>query len=178
MVLTPRWRKAILTLHVITAVGWLGCDLVLLTLSAAGLAGYRPEIVYPAMGFVGLALFVPLSVLVWLIGVFNAWVTPWGLLRHRWVTVKLIVTTAMLVAVFFALRPGLEAALAEGAGLDQRERIGLMFPPVVSTSLLVFATVLSTYKPWGRTRRASAPPPSRRGRERDQDVVEVLPLGR
>ena len=78
--------------------------------------------------------------------------------------VKLIITTAMLVAVFFALRPGLETALAQGAALTQRERIGLLFPPVVSTSLLVFATVLSTYKPWGRTRRATALPSSRRGR--------------
>jgi hypothetical protein len=178
MQLTPRWRKAVLTLHVITSVGWLGADLVLLTLSVAGLTGYRPEIVYPALGFVGLALFVPLSGLVWLIGVFNAWSTPWGLLRHRWVVVKLIITTAMLVAVFFALRPGLETALAQGAALTQRERIGLLFPPVVSTSLLVFATVLSTYKPWGRTRRATAPPSSRRGGERDQHMVEVVPLGR
>lgn len=161
MNLTPRWRKTVLTLHVITAVGWLGSDLVLLTLAAAGLAGYRPEVVYPAMGFVGLALFVPLSVVVWLIGVVNAWATPWGLLRHWWVIVKLILTTAMLVAVFFALRPGLESALAEGAALDQQERIGLMFPPVVSTSLLVFATVLSTFKPWGRTRRATPDRPAR-----------------
>jgi hypothetical protein len=146
---------------VITAVGWLGSDLVLLTLAAAGLAGYRPEVVYPAMGFVGLVLFLPLSFAVWLIGVVNAWTTPWGLLRHWWVIVKLILTTAMLVAVFFALRPGLESALAEGAALDQQERIGLMFPPVVSTSVLVFATVISTFKPWGRTRRATPDRPAR-----------------
>src|SRR5262249_13844822 len=32
MKFTPRWRKAVLTLHVASAVGWLGVDLVLLTL--------------------------------------------------------------------------------------------------------------------------------------------------
>ena len=31
MRLPPRWRKAVLTVHVMTAVGWLGVDLVLLT---------------------------------------------------------------------------------------------------------------------------------------------------
>jgi hypothetical protein len=153
MALSPRWRKAILTIHVISAVGWLGCDLVLLTLAVAGVSGFRPEVVYPALGFVGLALFVPLSIVVWLVGVFNAWATPWGLVRHWWVAVKLLLTTAMLLAVVFALRPGLEQALALGGGLTTQQRVTLLFPPIVSTSLLVFATVVSTYKPWGRIRR-------------------------
>ncbi len=36
MRLPPAWRKALLTLHVVTAVGWLGVDLVQLVLAAAG----------------------------------------------------------------------------------------------------------------------------------------------
>ena len=84
MRLTPRGRKALLTLHVATAVGWLGVDLVQLTLGAAGLTGHRPDVVYPAIGLIGQVLFVPLSVLVWVVGVVSAAVTPWGLLRHRW----------------------------------------------------------------------------------------------
>ena len=31
-----------------------------------------------------------------------------------------------------------------------------MVAPTVSTSLLVFATVLSTYKPWGRVKTRTA----------------------
>src|SRR5215467_14433193 len=85
MRLTPRWRKAVLTVHVASSVGWLGVDLVLLTLGITGLVGWRREVVYPAMGYLGLALFTPLSVLVWLVGVFNAWTTPWGVLKHWWV---------------------------------------------------------------------------------------------
>lgn len=153
MKLTPRWRKAVLTLHVATSVGWLGTDLVLITLGASGLAGWRPEVAYPAMGYVGQLLFVPLSLLVWLIGVVNAVLTPWGLLKHWWVVVKLAVTTVMLGLVLFALRPNLVAALDQGAGLDGRTRLDLLIAPLVSTSVLVFATVVSTYKPWGRTAR-------------------------
>lgn len=148
MTLTPRWRKAVLTVHVISAVGWLGTDLVLLTLGAAGLAGWRPEVAYPAQGFIGLYLFTPLSLIVWLVGLINALVTPWGLLKHWWVVAKFAIVTLMLGLVVFALRPNLVAAL--DGGLDRQHQLNLLIAPIVSSCLLVFATVLSTYKPWGR----------------------------
>lgn len=157
MTLPPRWRKAVLTVHVITAVGWLGTDLVQVTLGIAGLAGADPAVVYPAMGLVGTVLFVPLSALVWLVGVVNAAVTPWGLMRHWWVVVKLALTTLMLVLVMFALRPTLSAALELGAALPDAERTQLVIAPSVSSTLLVIATVVSTYKPWGRTRWRARP---------------------
>jgi hypothetical protein len=146
----PRWRKAVLTAHVVTAVGWLGVDLVLLTFGIAGLAGADPDLVYPAQSLIGRVLFVPLSVAVWVIGVVNAIGTPWGLLRHRWVLVKFLLTTAMLGLVLFLLRPGLVAAGDLAGALPSRDRVNMVVAPSVSTSLLLFATVLSTYKPWGR----------------------------
>ena len=156
--LTPPWRKAILTLHVISAVGWLGTDLVLLTFGIAGLAGADPAVVYPAMGLIGTVLFVPLTFVVWAIGVFNAWATPWGLFRHWWVVVKLVLTTVMLGLVFFALRPQLQDAFALGVDLPREQRLSLLAAPIVSSSLLVFATAVSTYKPWGRVRPAGTKP--------------------
>ncbi|MEQ4302284.1 hypothetical protein ABNF97_12970 [Plantactinospora sp. B6F1] len=153
MKLSPPWRKALLTLHVVTAVGWLGVDLVLLTLGVAGAGGSDPDLVYPALALVGQSVFVPLSVLAWLVGVASALLTPWGLVRHRWVLVKLVITTVMLGAVLFALLPSLRAAEL-GAATPPDARQGLLAAPIVSSSLLVVATVLSTYKPWGRIRRA------------------------
>ena len=152
MRLPPRWRKFVLTVHVITAVGWLGVDLVLLTFGVSGLAGADPELVYPAQSYIGRMLFTPLSALVWLIGVVNAILTPWGLFRHWWVVVKLLVTTLMLGLVVFLLYPSLAEAGSMAAELPRRDRINMVVAPSVSTSLLIFATVLSTYKPWGRTR--------------------------
>ncbi|MEV4508046.1 hypothetical protein AB0K00_03700 [Dactylosporangium sp. NPDC049525] len=153
---TPKWRKAVLTLHVITAVGWLGSDLVLLTLGVAGLSGAADkDVAYPAMSLVGIALFVPLSYLVWVIGVVNAVGTPWGLLRWWWVAVKLTIVTVMLFLVTFLLYPGLAKAGDLGSALPRRDQINLVIAPSVSSTLLVISTVLSTYKPWGRR---SAPP--------------------
>jgi predicted lysophospholipase L1 biosynthesis ABC-type transport system permease subunit len=153
MTLTPRWRKALLTLHVVTAVGWLGTDFVMLFLAAAGVSGADPAVVYPAISLIGLWVFMPLSFVVWIVGVLNSLLTPWGLFRHWWVVVKLAVTTLMLVLVVFALRPGLLLMGDLGADLPDADRAGALFPPVVSTTLMLFATVLSTYKPWGRVRR-------------------------
>jgi len=153
MRLTPRWRKAVLTVHVVTAVGWLGVDLVLLTFGVAGLTGADPDLVYPAQSFIGRLLFTPLSVLVWLVGVVNAIFTPWRLLKHWWVLVKLLLTTLMLVLVVFLLYPGLTEAGELTGALPRADRINMVVAPSVSTSLLIFATVLSTYKPWGRVKR-------------------------
>jgi hypothetical protein len=155
MRLPPRWRKLVLTVHVITAVGWLGVDLVLLTFGISGLAGADPDLVYPAQSYIGRMLFTPLSVLVWLIGVINAIFTPWGLLKYWWVVVKLLVTTLMLCLVVFLLFPALSDAGRLAAELPRVDRINMVVAPSVSTSLLIFATVLSTYKPWGRTRRTA-----------------------
>ncbi|MDW5322805.1 hypothetical protein [Plantactinospora sp. KLBMP9567] len=155
MTLSPPWRKALLTLHVVTAVGWLGVDVVLLTLGVAGARGSDPDVVYPVMALVGQAVFVPLSVLAWLVGVASALLTPWGLVRHRWVLVKMVITTVMLGAVLFALLPNLQAAEL-GAATPPDARQGLLAAPIVSSTLLVVATVLSTYKPWGRIGRAGA----------------------
>lgn len=168
MRLTPRWRKALLVVHVTTAVGWFGADLVLLTLTAAGLAGSDPAVVYPAAGLIGTWLFTPLSALVWLIGLVNGLGTRWGLFRYRWVLVKLVLTTIMLGLVVFLLAPGLREAAANPAA---HVRADMLVPPIVSSSLLIFMTTLSIYKPWGQTRprRTTAP----RSRPVDQEVTSA-----
>jgi hypothetical protein len=155
MTLTPRWRRAVLTVHVITAVGWLGVDLVLLTLGISGLAGADPDVVYPAQSLVGRMLFTPLSALVWLVGVANAAYTKWGLVKHWWVLVKLLLTTLMLVLVVVLLYPALTRAGELAGAMEFADRVNLVVAPSVSTSLLITATVLSTYKPWGRVRRVT-----------------------
>lgn len=154
--LSPPARKALLTLHLVTSLGWLGADLVLLTLGIAGLRGADPEVVYPTAGLLVTYLFAPLSVLVWLIGVASALLTPWGLLRWRWVLVKFALTTAMLGLVLLLLTPTVRGLGELAPALTTRDRLDLVIPPTVSSTLLVIATVLSTYKPWGRMRRPAA----------------------
>ncbi|MEU8112610.1 hypothetical protein [Micromonospora sp. NPDC048947] len=164
----PTTRKALLTLHLVTSLGWLGADLVLLTLGIAVQRGADAAVVYPVTALVGTVLFAPLSVLVWLIGVASSLLTPWGLLRHRWVLVKLVLTTVMVGLVLFLLTPNLRHAGAVGAALPARDRADLVIAPAVSTSLMIIATVLSTYKPWGRRPAAR---PARTTRDRAATTI-------
>ncbi|MET7748734.1 hypothetical protein [Micromonospora sp. NPDC005367] len=158
----PTVRKALLTLHLVTSLGWLGADLVLLALGVAVLRGADADVVYPAAALIGTTLFAPLAVAVWVVGVTSALLTPWKLFRYRWVLAKLLITTVMVGLVLFLLTPSLRAAGDLGAALPARDRADLVIAPAVSTSLMIIATVLSTYKPWGRMRPAG--PGARRGR--------------
>lgn len=153
MTLSPRWRKALLTAHVATAVGWLGADAVLMTLAGAGLAGTDPAVVYPAAALVGSVLLAPLTVLAWLIGMLNGLLTRWGVLTWWWVAVKFAITTGMVGMVLLVLTPKLRTAGELAGALPAEARMDLFVAPTVSSGLLVLATVLSTYKPWGRLRR-------------------------
>ncbi|MFC7479446.1 hypothetical protein ACFQX7_04415 [Luedemannella flava] len=79
----------------------------------------------------------------------------WGLIRYWWVAVKLVISTAFLLLVLIALRPLLLDALHLGADLPARQRASLLAAPIVSTTLLAFATIVSVFKPWGRRTAAA-----------------------
>jgi hypothetical protein len=81
--------------------------------------------------------------------------TRYGLLRYWWVAVKLALNVVLALLVWVLLRPGLDAAAEYGRLLPASAPADvstLVFPPIVSTSALVVATVLAVYKPWGRLR--------------------------
>lgn len=161
--LTPTWRKLILVLHVISGIGWMGVDIALLVLLLTARTSDDPALV--ASGFNAIRMIVPvavppLSLIILATGLLLGLGTPWGLLRHWWVLVKLILSLVMTVLVFVALVPGvneINIMVASGSSADAIRAslgnlpIGLLFPPVVSFLMLGTATVLSIFKPWGRT---------------------------
>jgi hypothetical protein len=162
---SPKLRKAVLTAHVVTAVGWLGAEVIVLALAAAGLGGADPAVVYPAIGLIGVPVLVPLALTAWAIGVFGSLGTPWGLVRYWWVLAKLASTTVMAALVVFALRPTLVLAADLGAALPVAERQQLVIASTVATTLLVLNTAVSVYKPWGRRSAGRAGPPADRSRK-------------
>lgn len=156
MTLSRPTRRAVLVVHVVVSVGWLGLTLCLLTLAIAGVAGdsaATDEMAYRAMKTFGDWLLAPLALLTALSGVLLSVGTHWGLARHRWVWIKFLMTIGLATASLLALRPGLsEAAAQVGAG-EQVDGVGLLFGPSVSLAAYVFITAVSVLKPWGLTRR-------------------------
>ncbi|GAA1270376.1 hypothetical protein [Saccharothrix xinjiangensis] len=143
----PRARKTWLALHVISSVGWLGATLANLALASAAFGA--PQL-YRAMALLGDLVVLPLALTALTTGVVLSLGTRWGLVKHRWVLVKFALTVVAVAATAFSLRPELHAAASGVAGAGR----GVLAASCVSLSIYVFSTVVSVFKPWGRTRWA------------------------
>jgi DMSO/TMAO reductase YedYZ heme-binding membrane subunit len=174
----PPVRKAGLVLHVLTSVGWAGAVIVYLTLGLAAMTSGDTEVVraaYLSMNWAAWAVLVPLAVTSLATGVFQALSTPWGLFRHYWVIVKLVI--AVVATLILVAYTGTLSVFAEVAGrspLTGPELEFLRNPSVVIHSagafmLLLTATVLAVYKPAGLTRHGQ--------RESQRQRIRPRPTG-
>lgn len=167
--LGTRSRNALLSVHIASTVSALGADLVILSLSLAGLTGSDPRTIYPAMSLIGASVMAPFAIVSLVTGVLLARLTGWGVFRYWWVTIKLVTTTVLVVLVQLVLVPRLGAAArAAGAGLalTDAERLQLVVTSATGSSLLIAMIVLAVFKPsWRLNRRKDiAEPESTRGR--------------
>lgn len=156
-----RARRAVLTVHILAAGAWMGIDVVLgvLVFTALLTSSTATEaLCYRALELFAVWPLLTAGVLTLASGIVLGLGTTYGLVRYRWVAVKLVINVVLVTLVALALRPGLAEAAAYGevlaAGGPARFDAGsLVFPPVVSGVALVTATALSVFKPWGRLRR-------------------------
>ena len=155
MIMPPRLRKAVLTAHVTTSVGWLGSVVAYLALDVVTVAGQDMTIVrgaYIAMDLIVRYAIVPLALSAVLIGAINALGTPWGLVRHYWVLAKLALTVlATLVLLQETSVVGHLAGLAV-TDVDPRELPGTLVHSAGGLLVLLTTVVLSVFKPRGLTR--------------------------
>ena len=159
--MTPAWRKLNLTAHVTSSVAWLGAVGSFLVLSIAGLASKDAETVraaYVAMNLIGQFIIVPLGVAALLSGLVVSLGTNWGLFRHYWVLAKLILSAGafalLLLHQFTAVAGAARRVSASVAGtLPDVSRLGIQLVGDAAGAVLVLlvATALGVYKPWGRT---------------------------
>ncbi|CAM5265654.1 hypothetical protein [Streptomyces narbonensis] len=167
--LPPRWRKAILTLHVTVGVGWVGIEIVQLVLGLVGLSTGDAGVVRATrvvMEILGIELIAAAAWTTLLTGLLLSAVTQWGLLKHYWIVTKLVITVALMLNGHFLLQHWLRVQAEMTDAPDAPESLGLRLVISMSVSLvlLVTATALSVYKPWGRTRRGRRRPATGRAR--------------
>lgn len=139
----PVARKSWVLLHVVTSVGWLGVTVGNLVLASVGEREF-----YRAMVLLADFVVLPLGLGALVTGVVLSLGTKWGLVKHRWVLVKFVLTVVAVVATTFSLRSGVRDAAdgVVGAGAD------VLVACCVSLTLYLVNTALSVFKPWGRTR--------------------------
>jgi hypothetical protein len=158
MTRSPRLRKFALTVHISSAVGWLGAIAGFLALAIIGLTGQDAQIVraaYLGMDWIGWYVLVPLSFASLLTGLVQSLGTEWGLFRHYWILAKLLINVLGNVGLLmFMLISGSVVAAVPTSALDDVDELRSPSPLLhagVALLVLLVATVLSVYKPRGIT---------------------------
>ncbi|MBW0106528.1 hypothetical protein [Pseudonocardia sp. KRD291] len=140
--------------HVVLGVAWTGMALVMLVLPAAlllGGAGAQTVFVLGVMDVVGGTMIPFVAVGTVLTGVALGLGTPWGLVRHRWVVAKTVLSLLVIVTSV-ALSTRLLAAAQDAGGQDPALLWWLAGVAASHQLMLVTATLLSVQKPGGRIR--------------------------
>ena len=154
----PPLRKAALVAHVGSAVGWIGAVAVSLALAAAGLIADDGQIVravYLTLDVVGWYALVPFSVASLVTGLIQGLGTAWGVLRHYWVVVKLVmnlIATGVLLLYTQTLAALADRARAATSTVDDLRSPSPVVHGAAAIALLLVALVLSVYKPRGLTK--------------------------
>jgi hypothetical protein len=98
-VLTPNGRQWLKSTHLIVSVIWLGAAISMNVLRAVWIPAADTDLyaVDHSIALIDNWVVVPMAWLSLLTGLFESWLTHWGFFKYRWVTVKWIVTVAMMI---------------------------------------------------------------------------------
>jgi len=160
MVLTPGLRKLSLAVHLTASIGWLGAAAAFLALAIAGATSEDAQLVRAACMTMDLTVtfvIVPLAGVSLVTGLVSAVGTTWGLFRHYWVLVKLVLTAVAFIVLLVQLQPiGYMARMAADAGAPVAALRGMSLQPLIHSAggvaVLLIVQILGVYKPRGLTR--------------------------
>ena len=150
-------RKFALTVHITFSIGWIGAVIAYLALVIAAITSQDTQILpatWIAMELIGWYAIVPLALASLPTGLVMSLGTKWGLFRHYWTLITLVLTILATV-VLLEHMPDVSAiadVAREAGGADLAGGLGgeLLHAGVGLTVLLVIQ-VLNVYKPRGLT---------------------------
>lgn len=157
--MTPRLSRFFLTAHVTSSVGWLGAVVAYLALAIAGVTNERGDVVraaFVSMELIGWFVIVPLSIAALITGIVQSLGTQWGLFRYYWVLAKFVLTVSGITILLLHMPVVSRVAGLAPESLFADALRGLPHSTFVIHAaggllVLLSATVLSVYKPWGMT---------------------------
>jgi hypothetical protein len=152
----PSLRKFALTTHLTLSVGWIGAVAAYLVMVLAAMTSEDTQTLraaWIAMGLIGWDLLLPLALASLLTGFVMSLGTKWGLFRHYWVLISLVLTIVATVVllqhmktVSFFAGMAAETGGADVGGLRGALRGELLHAGVGMLVLLVIEA-LNVYKP-------------------------------
>jgi hypothetical protein len=156
MIMTARLRKFALTAHLTCSVGWIGAVIAYLALVVAALTSPDSRTllaVWIAMEVIGWYVIIPLALAALLSGLVMALGTPWGLFRHYWVVLSLVLTILATVVLLAHMQTvsNVASMAAETPSAAVGALSGELVHAGVGLLVLLVVQVLNMYKPRGMT---------------------------
>jgi hypothetical protein len=177
--MSPRFRKLLLTVHVASAIGWFGSLAAFIALAVTGRASGDPELVkacYLAMRVTMVYVLVPFGSIALATGVLQAMLTQWGLVRHYWVLLKLILTSiATLLLIEHVTPVDILSKAASSGTLSAQSWLRVQIIAYACGGLVFVSTAmtLAVFRPRGMTRWSSAARLARRAGQSPTAPVSV-----
>jgi hypothetical protein len=154
-VLSAGLRRLALLFHVLVSVGFPGAVAAFFSLAMLAMVdgdGALSLAIYRCLEPLTVDVILPLCGLSLASGLVSSLGTPWGLLRHWWVLVKLLLTLPSTAILVMHLMPIAAMARANSLGVATREtQLQLVLASGLALLVLVLLTALSIYKPRGLT---------------------------
>jgi hypothetical protein len=157
MTMAPGLRRLTFTAHITSSVGWIGAVLVFLALAVIAMTSQDERTVrgaYLVMAPAAWFVLVPLAHAALLSGIVLSVGTAWGLFRHYWIVLKLLITvfaTVILLIYMATFRQMAGIAADPVVDLEVVRNASPVVHSIVALILLIAATVLGVYKPFGMT---------------------------
>ncbi|MBA2759562.1 MAG: DUF2269 domain-containing protein [Chloroflexia bacterium] len=159
MTMTPRLRKFALAVHVTTSVGWIGAIAAYIALDVVAATGQDAQTLraaYLAMEMIAWYVIVPLAFAALLTGLVMSLGTTWGLFRHYWVLISLLLTIVATVVLLVETQTISSLADIAANPVTSGDRLSALGSTLVhsvgGTVVLLVILVLNVYKPRGMTR--------------------------
>ncbi len=159
MTMGPGLRKLVLSIHLVVSVGWIGAVAAYAALDVGTVASNDPGILraaYLGMDIIVRSVIVPLAIASLISGIVMSLGTRWGLFRHYWVVISLLLTVLATAVLLSKTRT--VSALADIAAdpSTTAEELAALSSTLVHSmgGMLVLGAVLvlNVYKPRGLTR--------------------------
>lgn len=160
LIMSPKLNRVMLTTRITVSVGWFGAVAVFIALAVTGIASANMQLArssYIAMELSGWFVIVPFCIASLVIGIVQALGTKWGLLKHYWSVVKVILTLLATVALLLQIKPIGGLSLAASGNVDFTNALPDLKLQIVANAgaaflLLLAIITISVFKPMGKTK--------------------------
>lgn len=150
-----RTRKAMVVVHIVVSLGWMGAGAANVVLALTALLGDQTlhHACYRFIQQIDTFLVIPAAFTALITGIALGLATPWGVLRYWWVLLKLIITTVVIVASTFGIGVWVELSIeATRGGGTSPYALPIVVGALANIAAFLIMTWLSVVKPGGEVR--------------------------